>query len=979
MAAYSGDFVATEFLYRPDIFFPPFFTNAPGIVGVKYLRSPINPVTRQEVGLTMFSAHTNGGAFPDPLGPLKLFRYLKGDLVPALGDPSCSVPNPMQRKICYVPPTRSDVRLFAASGPFALNPGESVTIVTAMFAAATVSTPLITRGVDNPPGIPSTHPGCAGDPVRALEVAAGWVSAPCPADPTAPVDQYSIVAVPGSLIGKGLASQSVFDAKFLLPSSPVAPSFSLVPGDNQVAVFWQPSPTETTGDPFFAAASDPDPTNALRDLNFRRFDVEGYRIFKGTKPSDLKLVAQFDKAGTSLLDFSCITDPNFVAGDTCSGQRSINLNGPVVQYPVGGVVRLENGSLLIVGADTAGVGAMNAGGAQPLSDTGVPFTFIDRDVKNGFRYFYKVTAFDVNSLKSGPSSLESSSEIKNATPQRNAAALAAPQLKVSIAGSDNVALDPRAPQPTIDGNTGIFSGKSPPTNTVQALFAPMVERVLPKFRMEATIDSVVALSAGMSPDPCFAGHNAGQACWRAYLTFNVDGKTSKSEATGWTPVWNTLDGVNQTEFSLGSAPVRADSLATQQFGFTQGTLNLNANIKSVFREQAYNSYSEGTYNRRVGTCSGTGNATCLARVHGGSRWFSGTNETAPDPARFKQVGVLPGVDSILGNTHHTVQGVGVAIPAGANSQQCFNSALGQMGRAADVRFTWGASGFSSVRDVTHNVDVLFKRRPQASYGFMNTDANGNGFIDWDDFNYLDVMAYSADVISNCGTGNNGGSSATGTYKNKIAFLEQVPKVQGVSMNMATFPNVRKTGDGFGLYVNGERYIFQLAGGTLPASGAVWTLRTYAGEVIASTNTGTNDPSGYTFIPSALRSPLIPGLKVVFQTDSAAALVAGTEDLKKIHTVPDPYYGASLYDLAPVSQKQLLFVNVPTGATIRIYTVSGILVDILNHTSTTGGGQVAWDLRNRSGQFVGSGVYFFHVSLPDGRKHVGRFTVINSGS
>src|SRR5262245_41074543 len=498
--------------------------------------------------------------------------------------------------------------------------------------------------------------------------------------------------------------------------------------------------------------------------------------------------------------------------------------------------------------------------------------------------------------------------------------------------------------------------------------------------MEAMIDSVVPLSAGMSPDPCFAGHNAGQACWRAYMTFNVDGKVTKSEATGWTPVWNSLDGVTQTQFSIGNSPVRADSLATKQFGFAQGALNLNALVQATFREQAYTSASEGTYNRRVGTCTGTGNATCLARVHGGSRWFSGANETAPDPTRFKQVGVLPGVDSILGNTHHTVQGPGVAIPAGANSQQCFNSALGQMGRAADVVFTWGANGFSSVRDVTHNVDVLVKRRPQASYGFLNTDANGNGFIDWDDFNYLDVMAYSADIIGNCGNnGTNGGSSPQGSYKTKIAMLENTPKVQGVSMNMATFANVRLTGQGFGLYVNGERYIFQLAGGALPGSGTSWTLRTYSGEVLAATNTATNDPGGYTFNPSTLRPALIPGLKVVFQTDSAAALIAGSEDLKKIHAVPDPYYGASLYDLAPVSEKQLIFVNVPTGATIRIYTVTGILVDILNQTTVSGGGQVAWDLRNRNNQFVGSGVYFFHVSLPDGRTHIGRFTVINSGS
>ena len=977
MTAYSGDFVATEFDYKPNIFYPPFFTNAPGMVGLKYLRSPIDPVTRREVGMTMFSAHTNGGAFPDPLGPMKLFRYLKGDLRANLGDPPCTFPNAMERKLCYLPPARSDVRLFAASGPFRLEPGQSVTIVAAMFAAATVNTPLIIRGQDNAPGVPSQHPGCAGDVVRPIEVAAGWVSATCPTDPAAPVDQYSVRGISGSLVGKGLAAQSVFDAKFLLPSAPASPNFALVPGDNQVAIFWQASPTDVTGDPFFTAASDPDPTNPLRDPNFRRFDVEGYRIFKGTKPSDMRLIAQFDKAGTSLLDFTCITSDSYVAGDTCNTQSQVPLNGPIVQYPVGGVVRLQDGSTLVVKADTAGQGAIASNNALPLGDTGVPFAFVDRDVRNGFRYFYKVSAFDVNSLRSGPTSLESSSEIKNTTPQRAAAALSSPELRMSIAGSDGAALNPDAPQPTIEAQTGVFSGKAPPTNAVQSLFAPVVQRVLPKFRLEATIDSVVALSSAMSPDPCAMGHSAGDACWQVHMTFSVDGRTEKSVATGWSPIRAAQDAA-QTQFALGNGLVRGDTTASRQFGLQPEAVSLNAMVQSTFAEHMYITASEGHYNRRIGTCAGTGNATCLGRIHGGSRWFAGTTETVADPARYGRAGQLPGVDTVLATIHHTPQGPAVTQAATSTSLQCFAYAVGNMGRAADVQFTWGSNGFSSVRDVTHNVNVIFKANPQASYGFLNTDANGNGFIDWDDFQYLDAVAQTADALAFCGPASAGGGGGSSTnYRSRIVRLESTPRLQSVSASLATFPTMARTGNGFGLYVNGERYIFQMS--ALPNAGTVWTLRSYAGEVATTTGNNTIDPGGYTFTPQALRSPLIPGLKVIFQADSASRLLAGTEDLKRIHTVPDPYYGASLYDIAPRSQKQLLFVNVPTGATLRIYTLTGILVDVLNHTDQSGGGQLAWDLRNRSGQFVASGVYFFHVSLPDGRKHIGRFTIINSGT
>ncbi len=67
--SYTGLFQADEFRYSPAIFFPPFFTNAPGIVGVKYLKSPIRPGSDppEEVGLTLFSVTLNTDfGFPDP-------------------------------------------------------------------------------------------------------------------------------------------------------------------------------------------------------------------------------------------------------------------------------------------------------------------------------------------------------------------------------------------------------------------------------------------------------------------------------------------------------------------------------------------------------------------------------------------------------------------------------------------------------------------------------------------------------------------------------------------------------------------------------------------------------------------------------------------------------------------------------------------------------------------------------------------------
>jgi hypothetical protein len=68
------------------------------------------------------------------------------------------------------------------------------------------------------------------------------------------------------------------------------------------------------------------------------------------------------------------------------------------------------------------------------------------------------------------------------------------------------------------------------------------------------------------------------------------------------------------------------------------------------------------------------------------------------------------------------------------------------------------------------------------------------------------------------------------------------------------------------------------------------------------------------------------------------------------------------------------VGLPSQAIIRIYSSSGVLVRVLEHNSITSSEEI-WDVRNRGGQFVASGVYFWHVESGDARR-VGRMTIVN---
>ena len=178
------------------------------------------------------------------------------------------------------------------------------------------------------------------------------------------------------------------------------------------------------------------------------------------------------------------------------------------------------------------------------------------------------------------------------------------------------------------------------------------------------------------------------------------------------------------------------------------------------------------------------------------------------------------------------------------------------------------------------------------------------------------------------------------------------------------------------------FTIELAGGALPAAGTVWALRQYVGAITGGQGAaGDLGPYAYTNPEGALPFTAI-GAELRSSFSVAGSVVAATKnDLRDVHTVPDPYYVRSAYE-ASTDQKVLKFVGLPDRAIIRIYSVSGVLVRMLEHngntvnpTSRSQGSEFDWDLRNRNNQVVASGVYFYHVEAGDARR-VGRFTVVN---
>lgn len=998
---------------NPTIWGPPFF-GGPGFVGVKYLRSPTGAGEIQLFSNTINSAT----GFRDPANVFQLFRYLSGNLDPAQGDQACNVAGGFAVGICFINPSAADARFYQSSTALNLTPGGFGSIVVAYIFAAPVAIPGFspTPATDVTPGNPVRLTDAAllsigSNQVDSLTGFNGYTDI----NGDTEVEQSEFRTIPGSLLNKALTAQVIFDNGFLLPFAPTTPNFYLIPGNNQVSIVWQPSASEVQGDPYYVVASDPGnplEPNVLYDPNYRQYDVEGYRIYRGRvdNSGQLTLVAQFDYAGTQMSDFTGQINPV----STCAPELGVTIACPVAfdyvqfsgqpatvstAYPlVGQFIQVKLGSasrvvvnpgqvpgadcvgascaLVVANSDTALTSAAN-GGYPALNDGGVPFGYIDREPKNNFRYFYSVTAFDINSYQSGPTSLESPRVAKSVTPSVTGSNVVAPQLVSGLYGSHGEPLDvDRAFD--IDAATGKFNGLPPATNGVSGAFAPLIPALLPALNLTATIDSV---NVWYSLNPICNGvtnFGGGGSCYIFYVTFDKDGvKTPFTTVTPW-PVWSSFDGIAAYEAQLGAQPVNIDPTAAAKYGIP-GTVTGNAAVGIVERQYIQFSSFEGQAARRnlvgnnTAALCGAGLTGCASAVSpGGSRWFQGDNETLAHPTVSGKVGSgLTGVDTVWAPIHHVDQNPTTPTtpesPANSGLIQYFGYGYAGVGREADVVLEWGPGGTATLTDLTHDVPVPFSPHANASWGFV-TDADGDGFISWVDFNYpVNVAEWMIDY----------GLPGPATLADTVNFVNTA----AVGPVSTQYTAASATGTGIGLYVNGERYIFQLTGGVLPPAGTKWTLRTYtgivraaAGSAAAGTLAAGTTPTGYTFIPQ-VRSPAIPGLQIKFTVTQPTSTVAATNlDLTRVHTVPDPYYVTNGYE-ATTEAKILQFVNLPTQAIIRIYTSSGILVQMLEHNSTDYSGTETWNLRNRNNQVVASGVYFYMIEAGDARR-VGRFTVVN---
>ena len=271
-------------------------------------------------------------------------------------------------------------------------------------------------------------------------------------------------------------------------------------------------------------------------------------------------------------------------------------------------------------------------------------------------------------------------------------------------------------------------------------------------------------------------------------------------------------------------------------------------------------------------------------------------------------------------------------------------------RAADFEIDFVAVGDSVtmvVKDITHNVDVPFMDYPGAGWCFYGS---------WSRFTRLMREQFREDL----------------TYDD---IYDGGPKIS------RTIPNY-----GAGEYPlsSSERVYIHLCGLKMelkseypPKAGDKWLVRTNYGELPAAAEDGTVSGD---FSPVSPRPPVSGvsyAVNLIPADDSES-----NRDMSRIKVVPNPFIVSTPWDQSPLS-KQIQFTHLPAHAEVRIYTLSGHLVQVLQHDGVTGsydrdwqGGTVNWNLQNRFNSQIASGWYIWHCKdLDTGEVEMGKFAVI----
>ena len=550
------------------------------------------------------------------------------------------------------------------------------------------------------------------------------------------------------------------------------PDFFLIPGENQVTVLWRPSATETTGDPSFAALAstttvdrEADP-NPLYDPNYRQFDVEGYRVYRGgwTIPASSSSLPSSTMPARSSADFRGQVNPvpdcapelgiNKVTSGATAADTTFGCPGCPSTRVVPGVAPTVSDTIPLRGADRPG----QAG--RPKGDRGWPPAAVllrarhrphrrrvglprgCRPQRCGVHVARYRRAVRVRGPRGAKRSavflcghgvrhqLDSVGPVEPRVAEADEAGNAG-ELRNQPGALRYCPRHPRRPRPhprhggrapALDPATGRFSGPFPPANGFAFGLADLVQTLLPDSR-PARCRSRWTVSSSARPTRAATGKQG----LPVQLLSDGRGRGRHRSIAGASGAGSGLgpeSGVSYVDASArwtkppssGSAAVTNSSCAAAStFGSPATTTRAHGDAAAAAPLQDSRPPGPQAANTmgRAGSTDPRLNGTRPRPTHSAR-----TRPTRPTPgpmADLNNAGVLTGVATIqMPHSYETAE-AGYRVVEGV---------LGGAQRAADFNLWWGADGrIDSVIDVTHNVAVPFDSlRLAGSWGVLNQAA-----------------------------------------------------------------------------------------------------------------------------------------------------------------------------------------------------------------------------------------------------------------
>jgi len=243
-------------------------------------------------------------------------------------------------------------------------------------------------------------------------------------------------------------------------------------------------------------------------------------------------------------------------------------------------------------------------------------------------------------------------------------------------------------------------------------------------------------------------------------------------------------------------------------------------------------------------------------------------------------------------------------------------------RPNDYTITFGEVGVGTSTQITIGNNTF----PAKDVNFTVFNNNSQEYID---FGFVEVDVASGEGVF----------SAVGAYKDRIIFVEEDQNGDPVFT--------------WWFYLTAEPNTAQ--GLRLPQAGDVATMK---------------------LIKPFLSSDVF---RFVASSGKIDKDLASTQ-LELIKVVPNPYVASAKWEpennfTSGRGDRALHFTHLPNQCTIRIFTVNGELVDVIEHESAYNNGTAVWDMLSRDNLSISYGVYVYHIDAPGIGERIGKFAVI----